>query len=170
MPTKRPSSPFVLRFVGASGVGKTTLIEALLRSLRGQGIAVGVIKHSAHRHPLESAQSDSARLGVAAGGPAAFVTPGGMVLSSLSLPLPELVSLAFSDCEVVLVEGWRGEATPVVRMLLDNTDLDRHRACSGTVFGWLVRDGSPAPGPGLPQDPALLAGLIVGWARRPSAE
>ena len=168
LPTAPSVPPFVLRFVGGSGVGKTTLIEALLRRLHSRGIAVGCLKHSSHGHPLEPAHSDSARLGAASEGPSAFVTPEGAVLRCPSLTLAALLEVAFSHCEIVLVEGWRRETTPVVRLIRSSDDPDVHRACGGPVLGWLVRDGTPAPGQSVPQDPDALAALIVSWAQRRS--
>ncbi len=54
--------PLVVSFVGPSGVGKTTLIEQLIPSLRLHGLRVGTVKHAPHGHDVtDKPGSDSAR-------------------------------------------------------------------------------------------------------------
>jgi molybdopterin-guanine dinucleotide biosynthesis protein MobB len=55
----------MLAISGFSGSGKTTLIEGLLPRLRVRGLAVGVIKHDAHRLEFDTPGKDSHRMRVA---------------------------------------------------------------------------------------------------------
>ncbi|MFA9217034.1 MAG: molybdopterin-guanine dinucleotide biosynthesis protein B [Sphingomonadaceae bacterium] len=55
----------VLGIIGASGNGKTTLLEYLIAQLAAQGLTVNVIKHSHHDLELEPPRKDSARLRMA---------------------------------------------------------------------------------------------------------
>ncbi len=52
----------VLGICGCSGAGKTTLIEALLPLLAGQGLRVAVVKHDAHNVRIDRPGKDSDRL------------------------------------------------------------------------------------------------------------
>lgn len=167
-PSLSLADPYVLRIIGPSGVGKTTLLEAILRELTRRGRRVAAVKHTSHAHPVDSDGTDSDRLRLAAGGAAAFVTPDGLVLHRSSIALLDLVRFAFGDCEIVLVEGWRSADTPALRLLHHGADPDQHRPMAGAVVGWVVRDGSAAPGaPALPWDPAALAAAITRLAALP---
>lgn len=56
------SGPFVVSFIGPSGVGKTTLIEQVIPHLRTHGLRVGTVKHAPHGHDVvDKPGSDSAR-------------------------------------------------------------------------------------------------------------
>ncbi|HKE01705.1 MAG TPA: molybdopterin-guanine dinucleotide biosynthesis protein B [Planctomycetota bacterium] len=53
---------FVVGFVGDSGVGKTTLLEGVIRALAARGRSVAAIKHSGGFDDPDPAGKDSARL------------------------------------------------------------------------------------------------------------
>ena len=57
------STPFpVIGFAAYSGTGKTTLLTRLLPLLSGQGLRVGMIKHSHHDFEIDKPGKDSYRL------------------------------------------------------------------------------------------------------------
>ena len=45
----------VLAFVGYSGVGKTTLLEKLVTSLKARGLRLAVVKHDGHEFAADCA-------------------------------------------------------------------------------------------------------------------
>ena len=51
----------LISIVGKSGIGKTTLIEKLVRELKSRGLRVAVIKHHAHTTPIDAPGKDSWR-------------------------------------------------------------------------------------------------------------
>ena len=53
--------PLVISFVGASGVGKTTVIEQLIPLVAVSGLRVGTVKHASHGHEVDRIGSDSWR-------------------------------------------------------------------------------------------------------------
>ncbi len=53
--------PLVISFVGASGVGKTTVIEQLIPLVAASGLRVGTVKHASHGHEVDRIGSDSWR-------------------------------------------------------------------------------------------------------------
>jgi molybdopterin-guanine dinucleotide biosynthesis protein B len=118
--------PFVVSFVGPSGVGKTTLIEQLIPLLRVRGCKVGTVKHAPHGHDVDKTGSDSWRHRMAgadavllagASGAVLFLPPHTDASSTIGahhqpsepaplLQLAELVNTHLKDLDVVLAEGY----------------------------------------------------------------
>jgi molybdopterin molybdotransferase len=113
-------APLVVGVVGASGSGKTSVVEGLVKRLRAAGLQVGVVKHAPHGFELDREGSDSDRA-VRAGAVAVTLVGDGEV-AVRSFPAAELaghhaVELCWgsargcgADPEVVLVEGFRHPA------------------------------------------------------------
>ncbi len=99
----------LVHLVGRQGHGKTTLIEQLVAELTGRGVAVGTIKHSGHRHELDTPGKDSFRHRQAGAEPVAIVTTELIVVYRRRRAEDDLLSqwLAeqYRDCALVLVEG-----------------------------------------------------------------
>ncbi|SEU22588.1 molybdopterin-guanine dinucleotide biosynthesis protein B [Stigmatella erecta] len=109
------SAPPAVSIMGGSGMGKTTLVERLLPALRGQGLRVGVVKHSSDPHPLHRENSDTARFEQAEAAFVAFATPAGVQLTVREPPSSALLPLLerFGDTvDLVLVEGWKNGPLP----------------------------------------------------------
>ncbi len=101
----------LISFVGHSGSGKTTLIEKLTALFSEKGILVGTIKHTDHDFEADREASDSYRH-FNAGAIAS------MIISQEKLAffkrgekdsLPYLAQKYFSDCEIILAEGFKKE-------------------------------------------------------------
>lgn len=97
--------------VGRRNSGKTTLIVDLVRHLTALGYAVGTVKHTSHRHELDTPGKDSHRHREA--GAAAV----GIISANLDVvflparpagPRPDpyaRMAALFEGCDLVLVEG-----------------------------------------------------------------
>jgi molybdopterin-guanine dinucleotide biosynthesis protein MobB len=113
------SQPPVVSFVGDSGVGKTTLLEKVVRELKGRGYRVAVIKHSHHDFQIDHEGKDSWRF-AQAGSDCVVISSRAkvaMVQQSVSggePPLDELVGLVAGHVDIVLTEGFRGSGKPQV--------------------------------------------------------
>lgn len=98
----------VLGFCGYSGSGKTTLLEKLTVALAGNGLAVGYLKHDAHKFEIDRKGKDTDRL-FNAGVTALAITSSGQ--SAARFKSPELGGGAggnlFGECDIVLVEGYK---------------------------------------------------------------
>jgi molybdopterin-guanine dinucleotide biosynthesis adapter protein len=108
-------APPAVSIIGGSGMGKTTLVERLLPALRGQGLRVGVVKHSSDAHSLHREGSDTARFEQADAAFVAFATPAGVQLTVREPPAAALLPLLerFGDqVDLVLVEGWKNGPLP----------------------------------------------------------
>lgn len=166
----------VLGFCGHSGSGKTTIIENVVPRLVKKGLAVGFLKHDAHRLAIDHEGKDTDRIfksGVSAIAAVSDeelftrirVSPGGGVEDALE---------ALAHCDIVLAEGYKNapwekiwvhphsgarEAVPPLDKLiyeiggaasLQHRDID---VLIEIVSYWLVRQFAVKP---------LYGGLLVG--------
>ncbi|MBI3953785.1 MAG: molybdopterin-guanine dinucleotide biosynthesis protein B [Chloroflexi bacterium] len=100
----------VVSVVGRSGVGKTLVMERLIKEFKGRGRRVAAVKHAAHGFQLDRPGTDSWRL-VQAGAPLVILTSPGQaaVLESMAGE-PDLEALAaryLAGVDLVLVEGYK---------------------------------------------------------------
>lgn len=58
---KAPTTPFVVGFIGRSGVGKTTFAEQVVAELASRGFSVGVLKDAHHGFDMDRPGKDSWR-------------------------------------------------------------------------------------------------------------
>jgi molybdopterin-guanine dinucleotide biosynthesis protein MobB len=101
--------PAVLLFCGGHGSGKTTLLTRLLPRLLATGLRVGAVKHTSKDAPDDIEGKDSARLAESGACAVAFVTPRRATGRRFGTEesLETILSREFSDCDLVLVEGYK---------------------------------------------------------------
>lgn len=97
-----------VHLVGGRNHGKTTFLVELIAELVRRGVAVGAIKHTSHRHTLDTPGKDSYRHRESGADPAALLTGEGvgvfLRLAPTDDPYQRLETL-YADCDLVLVEG-----------------------------------------------------------------
>jgi molybdopterin-guanine dinucleotide biosynthesis protein B len=148
-----------IHIVGRKNHGKTTLIAELLDAFRRQGVRVGSIKHSAHRHELDLPGKDSYRHREAGANPAAVICRN---MVGVFVPRDEAtdayasIAPLFADCALVLVEGDIDAAAPKIEVW---------RECQGTSCLAAERDDILA----VVSDDAPPTSLPV-WPRRGVAQ
>jgi molybdopterin-guanine dinucleotide biosynthesis protein B len=99
-----------LHVIGRKNAGKTTLVVELIERLTRQGLVVGSIKHTHHRHELDVPGKDSYRHRQAGAAPVAILSPG---MTAVFRPNPTGVAAdgypwldsVWDGCDLVLVEG-----------------------------------------------------------------
>jgi molybdopterin-guanine dinucleotide biosynthesis adapter protein len=156
----------VVGFCGASGAGKTTLIEGVIQALKAAGQRVSVIKHAHKRFDIDREGKDSWRHREA--GAFEVLIASRHLLAKVrkfeaetELGLDALLA-ELSEVDWVLVEGFKHGALPKVevwRQALGQPPLYPHDA---QVFAVVTDepDGLPVP----PQRPVLLWSDAAGLA------
>ncbi len=128
-------SPVVLLVTGAHESGKTTVAVKLIEELVKDGLKVGSLKHTDHEYETDAPGKDSQRHKAAGAEPAVLVAGRRSAVhrrweSSASDPLtptrdahdrPALSvflegEYGLGSCDVVVVEGFRGEARPKIEV------------------------------------------------------
>ena len=114
-PDRRPA---LVAFVGGHEAGKTTVVTEAISRLRARGLAVGAVKHTSRAFEDDTVGKDSQRLGASGANVWALVTPEratvrrGVELSGL----PDFVRRSFSDCDLVLIEGYKSLPVPKIEV------------------------------------------------------
>ena len=111
-------NPVFVGFVGNSGVGKTTLIEKLIKMFVNKGYRVGAVKHDAHRFEIDYPGKDSYRMKQAGARRVVLSSKEKLALvedRENEKPLSEIKEL-FADCDFVFVEGYKLEDLPKIEV------------------------------------------------------
>ena len=136
-----PALP-VVRIIGSSKVGKTTLAERLVGAFAARGYLVAAVKHSHHAIPADGSGTDTARLTAASAGLTMFCGADGGVLPVPmgGQTLPDVLSLLTGRADVLVAEGYKKEtqgltirfsADDPAMVIIDTGDGER----LGTVRG-----------------------------------
>lgn len=104
----------VVAFAAYSGTGKTTLIEKLIRELKGRGLRLAVIKHDAHRFEIDHEGKDSWRF-TKAGADITIVNSSEQTayIEQGELALERLLGM-IHNVDLILVEGYKNKALPQI--------------------------------------------------------
>ena len=110
--------PPVISVVGASDVGKTTLIEKLIPELKSRGYRIGVVKHAHHGFSIDRKGKDSWRHKTA-GADTVMVASQGQIAMVKNDPCEDLDCLEkyFQDMDLVITEGYKSENKPKIEVL-----------------------------------------------------
>ncbi|MDR1245612.1 MAG: molybdopterin-guanine dinucleotide biosynthesis protein B [Clostridiales Family XIII bacterium] len=162
-----PKMPPVIAVSGFKNSGKTTLIEHVLPLLADRGLNVAVIKHDGHRFEADVPGADTRRfLQAGATGAAIFDSEKYMLVKKEAVSENNLL-FAFSDADLILMEGFKSSPWPKIEML----SVDLGFACDpGALIAFALPDGAVAPEcEGVPvisrNDYAAFAELIYAYAR-----
>ncbi|MBE2257343.1 MAG: molybdopterin-guanine dinucleotide biosynthesis protein B [Rhodobacteraceae bacterium] len=110
----------VFGIAGYSGSGKTTLLEKLLPLIVARGLRVSVIKHTHHHFDIDRPGKDSFRHRQAGASEVLLASASRWVLMNelRGAPEPSLAECVahFAPCDLVLVEGFKGEEIPTLEV------------------------------------------------------
>lgn len=164
--------PAVVGVVGPSGVGKTSLLEQLVRALTDRGLAVAVLKHASHGFLADHPGKDSYRLYESGAAAVAIISREQVATfarrgqnSAAEVSLEAALAALPAGVELVLAEGFSWE--PIPRLVLrEGTDEPaRAQIESGQVLEIVDVPRRTEQGP--PEFPeALIASLVKMLAAR----
>lgn len=156
----------VVSIVGASGSGKTTILEKLIPELVGLGLRVGTIKHDVHGFEMDRPGKDSWRHKKAGSAVTVLSSPKqiGMVRDmDHDSPLEDLIPL-LAGVDIVLTEGYKKGCRPKLEVF--RPELQGEPLCKNDSFLIaLITDaeidlGIPRFSPG---DIAGLANFLISY-------
>lgn len=108
----------IISFVGHSGVGKTTLLEKIIKIFSLKGFKVGTIKHTHHNFEIDIQGKDSYRH-FHSGAAASLIVSDekfALIKRQKNITVDELTNKYLSDCDIILVEGFKNDETPKIEV------------------------------------------------------
>jgi molybdopterin-guanine dinucleotide biosynthesis adapter protein len=114
----------VVAIVGRSGVGKTHLVESLVRRLGAEGVRVATIKHTHHQVFTDKAGSDTERHLRAGARTSALSGPGFCTFfTDGEVPFDLVVGAAGWEVDLVLVEGYKSQKVRKIEVMRDEEPM-----------------------------------------------
>lgn len=167
------SQPPAISFVGDSGVGKTTLLVALVEELATLGVRVAVVKHSKEFADPDPPQKDSARLRKAGAACVVLASPDRTIRFEDhpgAEPAWDARLALAGPADLVLVESYRAAELPCIEVLRAALPRRELRLATDPRLCAIVSDFEPQGAPaGLPrfglEDAAALARFLWGRVR-----
>ena len=161
--------PTAFGLAGWSGSGKTTLVRALIPALVARGLRVSTIKHAHHDFDVDRPGKDSYEHRAAGAGEVLVSSARRWALmhehrGAREPTLGELLA-KLAPCDLVLVEGFKGETHPKLEVHRPSVGKPR---LAGEVPGVVaVASDEPLDGDGLPvlglNDVAGIADFILDY-------
>jgi molybdopterin-guanine dinucleotide biosynthesis protein B len=108
----------VISIVGKSGVGKTTVLERVIREIKRRGYRVGTIKHDIHGFEMDKPGKDSWRHAQAGSDAVVVSGPRKMALirkADREMSLDEIVPL-MGDVDLIITEGYKRGSKPKIEV------------------------------------------------------
>lgn len=109
----------IVRVVGKSNSGKTTLLEKLVGELGRRGYRVGTVKHDVHGAEMDTPGKDTWRHAQAGAVAVALAGPNGVAVIRREKPersLESVAELLGGDLDIVLAEGYKNTEGPKIEV------------------------------------------------------
>ncbi len=155
----------IVCFVGPSGVGKTTLVCAVIGHLSARGLRVGALKHSHHGFQMDRAGKDTYRMrasGACAIGISSPTEHAVLASTSGREDITELAA-ALPPVDIVIAEGFKTQAAQKIEVRRAGFERPADAVDLTGVFAIATnRDDVSTDLPLLPlDDPEAIARFLV---------
>lgn len=156
-----------VHIIGRKNSGKTTLIVELAEYLCQRGLRLGTIKHTHHRHELDTPGKDSHRHRLAGAEMVAVMSPEVIAVyrrnsADAGDDRYSALEAAFADCDLVLVEGDVAARAPKVEVWRRAVQEAPYANMVGGIAAVITDDQIEGSSQVWPRHPiALLAELIL---------
>lgn len=149
--------PLLLGVSGWHNSGKTILMEALIRTLKGGGLRVAAVKHAPHGFEADRPGTDSARLWEAGADAVAVVGPDELLVRERApeADLDQALARLPGDCDVILVEGFKGAKLP--RVVVQSAGLEQLSEMNAIA---VVQADSEGSGVGAPEVATAIRAVL----------
>jgi molybdopterin-guanine dinucleotide biosynthesis protein MobB len=146
-----------IHIVGGKNHGKTRLVVELVEEFTRQGLRVGTVKHTHHRHELDTPGKDSHRHRTAG---AAVVGILSQSMSAVFLPVEpdhdgvdryDALAPLFAGCDIVLVEGDSQSPAPKVEVYRAIRQTPPLARADASILAVVTDDSPDVPMPILPR-------------------
>jgi len=110
----------IISIAGKQNAGKTTLLKDLIPKLKEQGYRVGTLKYNIRKFDIDHEGKDTYKYSSSGADSVAISTQSEFVVmkkTAKPLTLQEIIEAHFSDVDVVLVEGYREDDYPRIRII-----------------------------------------------------
>ena len=110
----------IISIVGKQNAGKTTLIKGLIPKLKEQGYRVGTLKYNIRKFDIDHEGKDTYKYSNSGADSVAISTQSEfVVMKKIANPLMlhEIIEAHFNDVNVVLVEGYREDDYPRIKIV-----------------------------------------------------
>ncbi len=138
----KKQKPAIISIIATKpGVGKTTLVESLIKIFKSRNYAIGILKYDVKKFEIDKEGKDSYRFSEA-GADSVIISSSEKLAMIQSLkeekPIEEIVNF-FDDLDIVLIEGYKNKKNPypkieVHRKGMDNNLLCKNSDCSTNNF------------------------------------
>lgn len=137
-----------IHIVGRKNSGKTTLICELVREFTTRGLKVATVKHTHHRHELDTPGKDSHKHREAGAAAVGILSPH---MTALFIPTKReqigesryaQFDVQFSDCDLILVEGDLQATAPRIEVWRSTSPESPYAANDSTIAA-VVSDDAP---------------------------
>jgi molybdopterin-guanine dinucleotide biosynthesis protein B len=132
----------VISVVGKSDVGKTTLLEKLVRELKSRGYRVATVKHDAHSFDIDHPGKDTWRHAQAGSDHVVIASPARIAhiqRIERELTLPEIAA-TINDVDIILTEGYK--RGPALKIEVSRAEKGRELLCTREELVALATDQS----------------------------
>ena len=110
----------IISIAGKQNAGKTTLIKDLIPKLKEHGYRVGTLKYNIRKFDIDHEGKDTYKYSNSGADSVAISTQSEFVVMKKTanpLTLHEIIEAHFNDVDVVLVEGYREDDYPRIRII-----------------------------------------------------